>query len=56
MREPASPCTRICRIDEATGWCIGCCRTLAEIADWPMLSRRAKAALLAELEQREPRA
>jgi predicted Fe-S protein YdhL (DUF1289 family) len=54
MREPPAPCTRICRIDRATGWCIGCRRTLEEIADWPMLSAKSKAALLAKLERRTP--
>ena len=31
---PRSPCTNVCRMDEATGWCLGCRRTLAEIAAW----------------------
>lgn len=30
----ASPCNRICRIDDASGLCIGCGRTLDEIARW----------------------
>jgi predicted Fe-S protein YdhL (DUF1289 family) len=30
----ASPCTGICRLDPATGWCLGCARTGAEIAGW----------------------
>jgi predicted Fe-S protein YdhL (DUF1289 family) len=29
-----SPCIGVCRIDEATGWCAGCWRTLDEIAAW----------------------
>lgn len=49
MRQPLSPCTGVCRIDEATGWCLGCKRTLAEIADWPMLSVREKRDVLARL-------
>ena len=52
MREPPSPCNRVCRIDERTGWCIGCRRTLTEIADWPMLSAAEKHALLARLDRR----
>lgn len=55
MREPPSPCTRLCRIDAETGWCQGCRRTLGEIADWPMLSRGSKTALLAKLNARGPR-
>ena len=27
-----SPCISVCRMDERTGWCEGCLRTLAEIA------------------------
>jgi len=55
MREPPSPCTGICRIEPATGWCLGCRRTLNEIADWAMLSARGKAAILEESGQRGPR-
>ena len=29
-----SPCTGLCTIDSATGWCLGCGRTLDEIARW----------------------
>jgi uncharacterized protein len=52
MREPPSPCTSVCRIDAATGWCIGCRRTLEEIADWPMLSPREKREVLNRLPER----
>lgn len=31
--ETKSPCTKICSIDEATGRCVGCDRTLEEIQD-----------------------
>ncbi len=30
----ASPCNSICRIDPASGWCVGCQRTIDEIARW----------------------
>jgi predicted Fe-S protein YdhL (DUF1289 family) len=30
----ASPCNRVCRLDDATGCCVGCGRTLDEIARW----------------------
>lgn len=51
-RDPPSPCTSICRIDRATGYCQGCKRTLTEIADWPMLDAPAKRAMLAGLKER----
>jgi predicted Fe-S protein YdhL (DUF1289 family) len=31
---PVSPCNKICQIHPERGWCIGCGRTLAEIAAW----------------------
>ncbi len=34
---PASPCISICRMDDATGWCEGCLRTIDEIAAWSLL-------------------
>jgi hypothetical protein len=37
-----SPCTDVCRIDPATGWCEGCQRTLDEIAAWGSLDDRAR--------------
>jgi predicted Fe-S protein YdhL (DUF1289 family) len=52
MREPISPCNRVCRIDQHTGWCLGCRRTLTEIADWPMLTPAEKQALIDELDRR----
>jgi predicted Fe-S protein YdhL (DUF1289 family) len=29
-----SPCNRVCVVDAQTGYCIGCGRTLEEIAEW----------------------
>ncbi|CAM8664485.1 COG3313 Predicted Fe-S protein [Oxalobacteraceae bacterium] len=29
-----SPCINICQMDETTGWCKGCQRTIDEIIDW----------------------
>ena len=37
-----SPCTDVCRIDPATGWCEGCLRTIDEIGAWGALDDRAK--------------
>ena len=52
MDEPASPCTGVCRIEPATGWCAGCRRSLAEIAAWQAMTDGAKRAVLARLPQR----
>ena len=37
-----SPCTNVCRIDPASGWCVGCLRTIDEIAAWGSLGDAAK--------------
>ena len=33
-RAMLSPCNKICAIDAPSGWCLGCGRTLTEIASW----------------------
>ena len=34
-RDPIeSPCIRECRVDQVTGFCVGCFRTLTEISYW----------------------
>ncbi|WP_066547817.1 MULTISPECIES: DUF1289 domain-containing protein [unclassified Sphingomonas] len=48
----ASPCINVCRIDDATGWCAGCGRTLTEIAGWVRSDPAARRAILAELPAR----
>lgn len=39
---PASPCIGVCAIDEASGLCAGCWRTLGEIAAWGQASAEAR--------------
>ncbi|HEY8241863.1 MAG TPA: DUF1289 domain-containing protein [Casimicrobiaceae bacterium] len=48
----ASPCTSVCRIDEASGLCVGCLRTLDEIAAWSVLDDDARRAVVASLQAR----
>ena len=38
----ASPCISVCRMDDATGLCVGCLRTLDEIAAWGALDDAAR--------------
>ena len=52
MDEVASPCIQVCRVDEMTGLCTGCARTLAEIAAWGELSAPEKARIVASLPHR----
>lgn len=47
-----SPCTNICRMNPATGWCEGCWRTLDEIAAWSTLSEAAKRGVWQALDAR----
>ena len=47
-----SPCTKICTLDAATGWCLGCGRTGREIAAWQGLTTQERIALKARLPQR----
>lgn len=48
----ASPCVNICRMDERSGLCIGCLRTLGEIAAWSSASDDAKRRILEAIAER----
>ena len=50
--EVASPCQNICQINPQTGYCVGCLRTIDEIADWLEMSDDEKRKLLNQLDQR----
>jgi predicted Fe-S protein YdhL (DUF1289 family) len=52
MTAVASPCISVCRMDEATGWCEGCLRTLDEIALWSVLDDEDKRQVTVELGRR----
>jgi len=38
----ASPCNKVCVMNEATGLCRGCYRTLDEIARWGTMSEEER--------------
>jgi predicted Fe-S protein YdhL (DUF1289 family) len=48
----ASPCINVCRMDDATGLCAGCWRTLDEIAAWSTMDDPAKHAVWTLLDGR----
>jgi predicted Fe-S protein YdhL (DUF1289 family) len=48
----SSPCTKVCTIDPRSGLCLGCGRTLAEIAHWGSLSESERLRIMAELSDR----
>jgi predicted Fe-S protein YdhL (DUF1289 family) len=47
-----SPCTSVCKMDDRTGWCLGCMRTLDEIAGWSVLDEAAKRQVCESLDVR----
>jgi predicted Fe-S protein YdhL (DUF1289 family) len=48
-----SPCIDICVIDEQSGLCEGCGRTLDEIAEWGAYTPAERRRIIAELGQRD---
>lgn len=56
MVEPIeSPCIKVCAIDATTGWCLGCGRTMREIAGWSSLPKAVREEVMASLEDRKSR-
>ncbi len=53
--EPASPCVKICVIHPTESLCVGCLRTLDEIAGWSGMNADQRRAVLAALPDRAPR-
>ena len=47
-----TPCTKVCTIDPRTGLCLGCRRTLDEIARWGTMHPAERAAIMATLPRR----
>lgn len=47
-----SPCSNVCKMHEASGWCEGCARTIAEIAAWSRADDATRLAILARLPER----
>ncbi|MDQ0471013.1 DUF1289 domain-containing protein [Labrys wisconsinensis] len=52
MQVTSTPCLAICRIDPASGLCIGCGRTAREIGDWVVMTEPERLALMARLPDR----
>jgi len=50
-----SPCVKVCQMDPARGVCMGCCRTLDEIARWGLMSDAEREAVMSELGERRKR-
>lgn len=54
-RAIATPCVQVCVVDGQSGLCLGCYRTLAEVASWARFSDAERADLMAELPDRRSR-
>ena len=52
MSDVASPCINVCTLDPETQVCLGCLRTIDEIAAWGGASNAERAAIVAQLPAR----
>ena len=50
-----TPCVKVCVVDGESGLCLGCYRTLNEIAAWATFPSEARDKLMAELPERRAR-
>jgi len=48
-----SPCIAVCQIDNTSGLCLGCSRSIDEIREWPILSAEEKQRILKLIEERK---
>jgi predicted Fe-S protein YdhL (DUF1289 family) len=51
----ATPCIQVCVIDGESGLCLGCHRTLKEVARWSSLSESERSSIMAALPGRRDR-
>jgi uncharacterized protein len=47
-----TPCVKICTLDAHSGLCLGCGRTIDEIARWSVMSAAERARVMCELPSR----
>ena len=47
-----SPCVKICTLDARSGLCLGCGRTVDEIARWTVMSAAERVRIIDELQGR----
>jgi predicted Fe-S protein YdhL (DUF1289 family) len=47
-----TPCISVCQIDPRTNLCLGCGRTLPEIARWSAMDSAERRAIMAQLQER----
>jgi len=54
-RAVITPCIKVCMVDGQSGLCLGCFRTLPEIAKWERFTDDERKALMAALPARRSR-
>jgi predicted Fe-S protein YdhL (DUF1289 family) len=47
-----TPCNKVCTVDPVSARCVGCGRTLDEIASWLAFSAEERSRIMAELPRR----
>lgn len=52
-RSIKTPCVQVCSIDAESGLCLGCLRSLPEIAGWTRLTDAQREQIMAELAGRQ---
>lgn len=50
-----TPCIKVCVVDGESGLCLGCFRTLSEIAGWSALPPETRDRVMADLPARRSR-
>lgn len=48
-----TPCNKVCTVDPISALCVGCGRTLSEIAGWLTFSAEHRTRIMAELPLRQ---
>ncbi len=53
---PASPCVRVCMLEETRRRCVGCHRTIDEIVAWRQMTAAEQWAVVSQLPERAAQA
>jgi len=54
-RPIATPCVQVCIVDGESGLCLGCFRTLGEVAGWSRIAPEERDRIMTELPGRRDR-
>ena len=53
VEDIVSPCIGVCQMNDSTGQCLGCYRTVEEIREWWNMSDDERAIVMQSLEARQ---